>query len=80
MKCFGVKKAVASSEGEMSEKGSRALEEEGEDSSTRPGARRLSLSLLLFEEVGIEGEVRDVGPTIRRERRGELWEQDKCRS
>lgn len=38
----------------------------GDESSTRPGARRLSLSLLV--ELG--DEVREVGPTMRRERSG----------
>lgn len=41
---------------------------ETEDSSTRPGASRLSLSLWLEEGDDGVGEVRDVGPTIRSER------------
>lgn len=41
-----------------------------DDSSTRPGARRLSLSLLLEEGDDVEGYVREVGPTMRRESGG----------
>ena len=52
----------------MAEMGSMGLAFDGEDSSTRPGARRLSLSLLLDEGDDEEGEVREVGPTMRRER------------
>lgn len=76
MRCFGVRRAVASPDVEMSEKGSRAFEAAGEESSTRPGARRLSFSLL-FGEAETGGDVRDVAPTIRRERRGELCVRDK---
>lgn len=43
---------------------------EREESSTRPGARRLSFSLSLGDAEG--DEVRDVGPTIRSERSG-FW-------
>lgn len=50
--------------------GSKDLALDGEESSTRPGARRLSLSLLLEEGDDEEGEVREVGPTMRRERGG----------
>nr|GMD85894.1 hypothetical protein Iba_chr14bCG0800 [Ipomoea batatas] len=41
-----------------------------DDSSTRPGARRLSLSLLAEEGDDEVGDVRDVGPTMRSDSTG----------
>lgn len=58
---------------------------EREDSSTRPGARRLSLSLLLSFGEGEGDEESEVGPTTRRERRGrsllvrEAWRRVSAR-
>lgn len=49
---------------------------DAEDSSTRPGARRLSLSLVGDGDDDEAGEARDVGPTMRRERSGASWARD----
>lgn len=44
---------------------------EEEDSSTKPGARRFSFKWLEYDGEEEEGDVIQVGLTIRRERRGE---------
>lgn len=51
---------------------------ETEDSSTKPGASRLSFNLFLDEGDDGVGDVRDVGPTIRRDRSW-VWAREACR-
>ena len=72
---LGVRSVVASSRRSMVE---RAFDDE--DNSTSPGARRLSLSLLVEEEEDEVGAVSEVGPTMRSERSGAPWVREAWRS
>jgi len=65
---FRVRTVVACSKSTV-ERASTGCNFAGKDSSTSPGARRFSLSLLL-EEGDDDGDVSEVGPTILGERSG----------